>query len=490
MYSNRPFSNVFARSTLYRLAPAATPGALREDSAAGLGFPFSERHLRCVWTDPACRPAVLPAAGGQTVIVENPGRWNLEAGPDFLDAVLRVEPGARRVCGDVEIHVRPCDWSAHGHANDPRYARLAAHVTYFPGVPVADLPAGIIEIPLRDALKAIRSFSFESIDLTAYPYGQRSDTPPCAAAMRQIPVDDRAAILEAAGEERLRRKAERLSTGMRDKTPAQTLYEEIFCALGYKNNRGPFRALAERVPAETLASIAGDRVPDAYALLCGAAGLLPAKAAPAWDAETRQFIRGLWDFWWKHRERLESVAMSRSDWTLANIRPANHPLRRLMAAAALFSGPDNLVTRLNALDCSKDHRWMDRVIADLKDIGLDSYWAHRQGLSAARLQEPMALIGSGRAAALLVNVILPWLVACGKITHLDAPSLRDLPAEDDNRLVRHSAHALFGHDHNPALYHSGLRQQGLLQIFHDFCLNVRSGCQSCVFADSLAGFRP
>ena len=89
MYSNRPFLDVFARSGLYRLSPSASPAALREDSSPGAGFPYSERHLRCVWTDPAYRPAVLPAAGGQTVSIENPGRWNLEAGPDFLDVPRR-----------------------------------------------------------------------------------------------------------------------------------------------------------------------------------------------------------------------------------------------------------------------------------------------------------------------------------------------------------------------------------------------------------------
>jgi len=57
--------------------------------------------------------------------------------------------------------------------------------------------------------------------------------------------------------------------------------------------------------------------------------------------------------------------------------------------------------------------------------------------------------------------------------------LCQLPAEDENRFVRHMAHALFGHDHNPVLYRTGLRQQGLLQIFGDFCLNTGGGCKAC-----------
>ena len=36
--------------------------------------------------------------------------------------------------------------------------------------------------------------------------------------------------------------------------------------------------------------------------------------------------------------------------------------------------------------------------------------------------------------------------------------------------IREAAHQLLGPDHNPAMYRSGLRQQGLLQIYFDFCV--------------------
>ena len=63
--------------------------------------------------------------------------------------------------------------------------------------------------------------------------------------------------------------------------------------------------------------------------------------------------------------------------------------------------------------------------------------------------------------------------------------LPHLPAEEDNALIRRTAHALFGHDHNPALYRDGLKQQGLLQIFHDFCLNDRTACRDCALAAAI-----
>ncbi|MCA1808565.1 MAG: DUF2851 family protein, partial [Lentisphaerae bacterium] len=64
---------------------------VRERSAA---FGYTERHVKCVWYDPRLRPARLHDMRREPVEVENPGRWNLEAGPDFLDALLLV--GAKR----------------------------------------------------------------------------------------------------------------------------------------------------------------------------------------------------------------------------------------------------------------------------------------------------------------------------------------------------------------------------------------------------------
>ena len=59
-------------------------------SSFSAGFPFSERHVQAAWYDPEFRPAHLITTTGEPLTVEQPGRWNLEAGPDFLGAVLRV----------------------------------------------------------------------------------------------------------------------------------------------------------------------------------------------------------------------------------------------------------------------------------------------------------------------------------------------------------------------------------------------------------------
>ena len=476
-------SDLFPDSCRYRALRIPHGSGVR-DSEPDAAFPWSERHLRCVWADPAYRPSQLFAMDGRRVIVENPGRWNLEAGPDFLDAILRTAPDEAVLRGDIELHIRPADWRHHGHAADRRYRQVIAHVTYFDGtLPESDLPPSILQIALRQSLKQVPSFSFDSLDLPAYPYATLAPAPPCAVLLKHWNPEQRVELLESAGEERLRLKTARLGETMSGEDPHQILYVEIMGALGYKQNRLPFQALAHRLPLSRLQQESAGNPLLAYALLMGVSGLLPVKTNPLWDEETRQFVRLLWDFWWKRQVAWLPHTLSQSDWNLSNIRPVNNPLRRLMAASELFTGADTpLDTIITA--CQSPEPSFRHAVQILQSVGQAGYWAWRNSLAGPRQTTPMSLIGAGRAATLMTNVLVPWMAA-NRLLIPDRALLERLPTEDDNRFSRHTAHALFGHDHNPVLYRSGLRQQGLLQIFHDFCLNSKNGCRACPFPEAI-----
>jgi hypothetical protein len=473
-------AGAFPRAAAYRALFAEGPGGLvREDGPGWLGGPDSERRVQCVWFDPQWRPPELATHDGERVEVENPGAWNLEDGPDFLGAALRIGPHRRRIEGDVEIHLRASDWTAHGHAADPRYARVRAHVTYAPGVlPAAALPAGAVQIALRDALRARATFSFDAVDPTLYPYGSAGEPAPCATVLADWSPDEREAFLRAAGEERLRRRAAAFAFAARERGWRRVFYEECFAALGYKHNKVPFRRLAERVGPEALAEESGGDPDTAYALLLGVAGLLPRDVRKEWDAETRRFVRRLWDAWWRREDAWSAQVLPAGGWRLAGVRPPNHPARRLMAAARLFAGGAPLLDELRELAARDPAGFPRRALARL-DAGEPTYWDRRLSWSGPAAPAAAALIGPSRGAALLVNVVVPILAAAGGAATPVAGLLDALPAEADNAHIRSTARALFGPGWPPSLARSAIRRQGLLQIFHDFCLNRRARCARC-----------
>ncbi len=434
-------------------------------------FHWTERHLQCLWFDAQYRPEAFPLPGGETLAVLDPGQWNLEAGPDFLNATLLIQPGARQLRGDVEIHVHPSDWDAHNHRDDPAYAHVIAHVTWFSGPAPHTLPAGVQSLSLAEAVLARPGISLDDIDLKAYPHAVLPATPrPCETLLKNDP-DHARSVLASAGHYRLRAKADRLRLRLEQSGDRhQVFYEEIMAALGYKHNQTTFRILARLLPVTMLSTMRDTTL----ARLLGTARLLPQPdVAP--DKEGQRVIRTLWDLWWLEAGETLPETVT---WRLHNLRPQNAPMRRLAAAASLFSGLSTVRHDLDRLSGECGLRWYSQV-RDCFDARCRwPFWNQRLAFSSAPdAEQNIALLGESRAAAILTNVVLPFAAA---EESLPSGVLEHLPPEDLSAPMRLAALHLFGRDHNPALYmDSGLLQQGLLQIRLDFCLNAKPGCEAC-----------
>ena len=388
---------------------------------------YTERHVQAIWYDARYRPANLRTTRGAPVRVIDPGEWNLEAGPDFLRAV--VEIGGERRAGDVEIHLRPTDWRAHGHADDAAYAQVVLHVTWFGGETSVACP----EIHLGDFLRT--SFAPDEVDLGAYPFCIPPTTPrPCRRG-----TDDALALIAEYGRARIGLKARRLAARFLQTSRMQAFYEEVFAALGYKYNAFPFRAVAQRVPWRDLPS----NPDNAATVLACAAGMSVTAEKP---------------------------------WRLDHVRPANTPERRLAAAARLFAEGSGLLARL--LDCALETPVGQREAVRLLCRGSGT------GSGAPGIAQP-SIMGRGRAGAVLANAVVPYALAVGRLKSVP----EWIAPEDVSRPVRLTAHRLLGRDHNPALYAgNGLLLQGLIQIHHQHCLVARGECGGCRLAVTAGPF--
>lgn len=480
--------SLFHRARWYQVRPGFDRRKVREPKPTfHTDLEFSERHLQAVWYDPELRPSSLATIDGEPLVVMSPGRWNLEAGPDFLDAVLLVGREKRRVEGDVEIHVRAGGWHQHGHATDPRYDRVRCHVTYFVDrVTDPELPPGCLQVSLMKDLQADPTFSFETLDLSAYPYAVRADTPPCSLVLKDWSRTQRQAVLHAAGEERLRRKSIRFIKQTETWGIDQALYAEVMTSLGYKNNKLGFRTLSTRLPYAELRSHAGNNERVAYAMLLGVAGLLPSQPHARWDRVTKQFMRDLWTIWWK-KQSLFDERLGPDTWQLAGLRPHNHPRRRLMAAAHLFTRHHSLHEMWSPLASLSPADCVTQAVDQLSRPPT-GYWSNRLSLGGKPQERPIALVGKGRAHAIIVNVLVPYLVAVHQGGSVAKGLLDHLPKEESHAILRETAFYLFGRDHTSQLYHSELARQGLVQIFQDFCVKDRTRCASCEFPALLKAF--
>jgi hypothetical protein len=115
------------------------------------------------------------------------------------------------------------------------------------------------------------------------------------------------------------------------------------------------------------------------------------------------------------------------------------------------------------------------------------YWATHYTLVAEAAAKPISLIGESRVQEMLANVVYPLLMP--ERTRLWAEYL-ELPAMLDNQKLRRAALRLFGdHPHSAQFQKKLHHQQGLLQLYEDFCLEDDSACATCPFPERLKEWR-
>jgi hypothetical protein len=401
------------------------------------------------------------------------GTWNREAGPDFRDAAIRID-GSEPVRGCIEIDLLDRSWETHGHATNPAFDSTVLHV--------------FVEKSGREFFtrtKSNRNVLQVCIDPATLPEAFNANVPlarpgRCQAPLKDLPEERVFSVLQAAAQFRLRQKANRIRNKIDAHGREETLFQEIAGALGYKENKLPFTLLGQRFPLRLLR----ENLEDCEALLFGGAGFLEKPDLDFYKKSAREYVRNLWDGWWPHRDELQRFILPANTWRLSSTRPLNHPQRRLAALAIL------------ARDWSRLQRASGKssvaAANDLFQAIEHPFWNFHYTLTAAASPKKMALIGDSRVADILANVLFPFWVAHNaeastpQSTRLWSEYAK-LPAQLSNRRLETAATRLFGNDsRRQEFLKTVAHQQGLLQIYEDFCMQDNSDCAQCPFPEQMA----
>src|SRR5688500_9724529 len=89
---------------------------------------MKEDFLHYIWQHQYFDKNNLLTVGQEPVQVYRTGFHNLNAGPDFLDAQVKI--GQEIWNGSVEIHLKASDWQKHHHEQDARYDQVILHVVW------------------------------------------------------------------------------------------------------------------------------------------------------------------------------------------------------------------------------------------------------------------------------------------------------------------------------------------------------------------------
>lgn len=467
---------------------------------------ISEKLVCCLWFDVRWRPSTLRTLDGRTLVVHSPGRWNRQAGPDFLQAVIEFSDG-ERCRGDVEIHRYASGWTAHRHHHNARYNQVMLHVILWNDRQATTVRRAdgqtVPQVALAPQLPRPLSVYQDEIVAEAYPQTSVPHPGRCYEVLRALPLHSAAQCLERAGDRRLHQHLQRWARRATAVGLEQVMYEAVARALGAMGYRQHLQHLARAVPWRVLQAILRDIEPAsrglvAEAVLLGGAGLVPPQgSAGATTHAASPYIRQLQDIWRGLPRHLHQQAWQPAAWRQPHGRPANTPERRLAALAQLVARYHH-TTLLEALlepcvivghtpaDMPSGRR-LGRALLRRLDCPGPSYWTQHARLGQ-RLRRAARLIGTQRALTIVIDAVLPVLCLYARDTHhtgLQAHLCmvyQAAPRLPDNTVLRYMTRRLLGND--PALVPlvtGARRQQGLLQLFTDHCENDEGDCQGCDF---------
>jgi hypothetical protein len=448
------------------LRPAAAGRGIRDELVAEGRTP--EIELQARWFSGEFGRE-FQTVDGRAVRVIQFGVWNREAGPDFADAAISID-GGKPLGGAIELDVDARDWERHGHATNAAYEGVVLHVFFGSGAVTA----------------FSRTLSNRAVPQVHLDIAAVAGLPPpnpaplaapgrCVAPLRDLDIATVRGVLEGAAQFRVQRKAARLARLREAHGEDEALYQGLAETLGYKSNKLPFALLSQRLPVRLLLRRKG----DIDALLFGVAGFLKpedfASAAPA----TKAYLRAMWEQWWALRGEWEGLAVAGRLWKTGGQRPVNHPQRRLAALAAIVRQWPKIRAAAEGCEAAKIHKLLGAL--------RDDYWERHYTVRSGASKSAMALVGPSRVTEMLANVFYPWAM-------LDRPEkwedYRALGAELSNRRVEVAAARLFATDPRQAeLLKSAAMQQGLLQVYEDFCMQDESDCAACLFPRQVAQWR-
>lgn len=491
-----------------------TPGVFEQE---GVSRQITEEVVRCLWYGRHFLQGRLLTEDGSRLEVLSPGRWNKGGGPDHINAEILLE-GRGHLKGDVEVHLLSSDWRRHGHDKQEGYTRVCLHVVFWNdggGGFVKDLHGR--DIP-QLALSRHISLPVEElpglIDGLGDPTVPRPLPGPCQELLQQRVRYEHwlGHLLEQAGDQRIIARVQRMEGRLEGQSFEELLYRGLMEAMGYKNNVVGFSLLASRVGLGDLRRLvpvdANERETASWiqALLLGAAGVLQKWSNKDFqDKESKRYFASICGLWKRLQGTWSGETLSPEVWHWEGTRPFNSPPRRLVAMSALLArGLEKGLFRefLSPLEGARarGRGGVREAVKKLETIFLsleDPFWSYHLVLGGNSRKTPARLVGRERAAILLINVIIPLLLLYAR-RHEDKEMegvLHEIyshyPRLQPDSIVRFMTERIIP-EKAVGVVTTARRQQGLHQLYRDFCQRGDVTCDKCGFYLTLGdrGRRP
>jgi len=413
---------------------------------------MTEEFLQYIWKNALYYPSSLTTDNKEEVTVLSPGDINFNAGPDFLNARLRI--GDTIWAGNIEIHINSSDWIKHQHQNNKAYNNVILQVVYQNDVK-ANLQNGS-QVPTVEVKFEKRLYeNYQNLI-------NGNNWIPCQEKIKNLDSFQMNHILRILTVERLKEKSDEIAQTLRftKNDWSETFYIHLAKNFGFKINAVPFEMLARSLPLKCIAKHK-DNLLQIEALLFGQAGFLNDQCNDEYYILLVREYRLL-------QSKFNLKPLEKHLWKFLRLRPCNFPTIRLAQFAKLLYRSSFLFTKIVQAEDLKQ-------LKSYFDISASEYWEKHYNFSKESVSDRKKSLGIISFNNVVINTVVPVLFVYGD--HNDKNELKEkainflteLPAED-NHIIRNWSKLGF-------YPKNAFETQGFLQLKNKYC--ARRKCLNC-----------
>lgn len=378
---------------------------------------MNENLLQYLWNYKLFTSLNFHDRSGEALEILDFGKWNRDAGPDFLMAKIRWK--GMTFVGPIELHIKASDWILHGHDEDLNYQHIILHAVYFDDAEIPSLEnRGIPTLVLAPYIDLTKLHKFEQL----------------AAEETFIPCEKiftPAAIPFGFSEETLLQKLAAKATAMeaslnQNKNNWEALlFQQLAYAFGLKVNAETFLSLAESLDFSVVQKIRQNLV-QMEALLLGRAG---------WLGEPRDEMMALWqrEFQFlKNKFQLDDRTFPPK---FLRLRPPGFPTLRLSQLASLYHRHQGLFATMIAAES------LAELSQPFASVCASEYWNTHYNFGKTTKESHPKKLSEEFIRLLLINAVLPVKYAYHRNLAEDAADrvlalYEEMPPEENSLLKK------------------------------------------------------
>ena len=415
---------------------------------------MKEEWLHFIWKMKRL-PLNLKTKKGESIEIIHPGIHNLDSGPDFFEAKIKINQ--LFWSGNVEIHIRSSDWLKHKHQLDEAYNNVILHVVFIHDldIQVNNELLPVLELHSIIALEDIEKISQLSSNMYSIP---------CAHRWGEVPEIIKSKEIESAFFRRLERKSFIFDKRINELNfdTLKLKFELLGKIILTKVNELPMVELLTRIPTALLLRL---NTEERTALLLGVSGLIPKFS----EIEEVKSLKKEASFL---MNKYQIFPMNKVSWKFFGCRPPAYPTIRMV----LFS----LLMEEDVLFKEFQNKELFLSWIENKSIEFPKYWKNNTHFNPSNSKINNTL---SRELKMLIiaNFIVPFYYwQFSKINSVEQMEelinlAYNLPPEKNSKI---ESFKKLGQK-----IKSIAETQGLLELLNEFCNNKK--CLSCQIGNKL-----